>query len=412
MGLPFEFSSSKKEIRRKRKTQRRRKSHVDIHSFSPNLEDEAHSVWVDPTEAQADTGVPFYAPYLDESYCGTHVFFGDDLEQISSCSVLEAPQEGSEHTGSASQPASSTATTTTPSVANGHLPPRGRSLWACGQNDGENPEPEASILRGLSRHQLDPEQEVVGSPEGAYDDSIGPGALESSHENAPHEKRARFFEPVPDHIAEHIAKYWGQRYRLFTRFDEGIQLDDEGWYSVTPEAIAFHLAQRCACDVIVDAFCGVGGNTIQFAMTCERVIAIDLDPVRLAMAKHNAKVYGVEDRIEFILGDALEVVPMLKADVVFASPPWGGPEYLTMEIYDAINLMEPPIDLIYSKFSMATKNICFLMPRNSNVLQLVRLGGPGCSCEIEQNFLDRKFKTLTAYYGDIVLPAQKPRDSH
>jgi len=46
----------------------------------------------------------------------------------------------------------------------------------------------------------------------------------------------------------------------------------EGWFSVTPEKIARHIAKRCRCDVIVDAFCGVGGNTIQFAFTCERGI--------------------------------------------------------------------------------------------------------------------------------------------
>ncbi len=44
----------------------------------------------------------------------------------------------------------------------------------------------------------------------------------------------------------------------------------EGWFSVTPEKIARHIAKRCRCDVIVDAFCGVGGNTIQFAFTCQR----------------------------------------------------------------------------------------------------------------------------------------------
>ncbi len=86
----------------------------------------------------------------------------------------------------------------------------------------------------------------------------------------------------------------------------------EGWYSVTPEKIAEHIAERCACGVVIDAFCGVGGNSIQFAFTCERVIAIDINPERLAMAKHNAEVYGVADRIEFILGDYLTLIPTLK----------------------------------------------------------------------------------------------------
>lgn len=47
-------------------------------------------------------------------------------------------------------------------------------------------------------------------------------------------------------------------------------MDREGWFSVTPEKIAEHIAERCRCDVIVDAFCGVGGNAIQFAFVCEQ----------------------------------------------------------------------------------------------------------------------------------------------
>ena len=33
-------------------------------------------------------------------------------------------------------------------------------------------------------------------------------------------------------------KYWLQRYTLFSRFDEGVLIDEEGWFSVTPEALA------------------------------------------------------------------------------------------------------------------------------------------------------------------------------
>jgi len=40
-------------------------------------------------------------------------------------------------------------------------------------------------------------------------------------------------------------KYWKQRYKLFSRFDKGIQMDREGWFSVTPERIAHHIANRC-----------------------------------------------------------------------------------------------------------------------------------------------------------------------
>lgn len=52
----------------------------------------------------------------------------------------------------------------------------------------------------------------------------------------------------------------------------------ESWYSVTPEKIAINIAQRCQCDLVVDAFCGAGGNAIQLAFTCERGKLHSLQP--------------------------------------------------------------------------------------------------------------------------------------
>ena len=75
-------------------------------------------------------------------------------------------------------------------------------------------------------------------------------------------------QPMPKELEQfpELEKYWKQRYRFFTKFDDGILLDNESWFSVTPEAIATHIAERCQCDIIIDAFCGVGGNTIQVSI--------------------------------------------------------------------------------------------------------------------------------------------------
>jgi trimethylguanosine synthase len=41
-------------------------------------------------------------------------------------------------------------------------------------------------------------------------------------------------------------------------------MDFESWYSVTPEELATYTAKLCGSNaVIVDAFCGPGGNVIQ-----------------------------------------------------------------------------------------------------------------------------------------------------
>jgi trimethylguanosine synthase len=62
---------------------------------------------------------------------------------------------------------------------------------------------------------------------------------------------------------------FAQRTRYFSRYEEGRLLDEERWYSMMPEAIATRIAERCRCDVVLDMFCGVGGNAIAFARTCE-----------------------------------------------------------------------------------------------------------------------------------------------
>ncbi|KAM3605361.1 uncharacterized protein V6R79_024457 [Siganus canaliculatus] len=179
--------------------------------------------------------------------------------------------------------------------------------------------------------------------------SEGNAEMGMKNEKKPKKKRRRGRkQPIPAEMAAEpeLAKYWAQRYRLFSRFDEGIRLDREGWFSVTPERIAEHIAIKVQqsfpdSELVIDAFCGVGGNAIQFAVTGKRVLAIDIDPVRLDLARHNAAVYGVADRIDFVQGNFLHLAPRLRADVVFLAPPWGGPDYLTAEVFNIKTMMEP-----------------------------------------------------------------------
>ncbi|KAI8067808.1 RNA cap guanine-N2 methyltransferase-domain-containing protein [Gongronella butleri] len=205
-----------------------------------------------------------------------------------------------------------------------------------------------------------------------------------------------------DTIPKDMVKYFHQRYAYFTKYDQGILMDKEGWFSVTPEAMAKHVAERCSTDVIIDAFCGCGGNAIQFARTCHRVIAIDIDPIKLHCARHNAKIYGVDDRIEFIQGSFYDLAPMLKADVVFLSPPWGGPTYLHEEEYN-LKTMMPGNGMEIVRLAQAiTPNVVFFAPKNTNPNQLALLAGPGNTCEIECNSIRQALKGLTVYYGDFL----------
>lgn len=107
----------------------------------------------------------------------------------------------------------------------------------------------------------------------------------------------------------------------FTR--PGTRLDDEGRWSLTPESLALWMGRQRPPGRFLDAGCGVGGNAIGLARAGHRVIAIEQDASRLAMARHNAGIYEVADRITFVHGDVHEALGAHEVDVTFFDPPWG-----------------------------------------------------------------------------------------
>ncbi|KAH8336575.1 hypothetical protein KR074_009361 [Drosophila pseudoananassae] len=219
---------------------------------------------------------------------------------------------------------------------------------------------------------------------------------------------AKIPEFMRDENNRKMIKYWIKRFSLFSRFDQGIRLDRESWFSVTPEKIAKQTSRRLACDLIVDAFCGCGGNAIQFANTCGRVIAIDIDAEKLAMAKHNASIYGVSHKIEFIHADFLQfaIGTKLRPDIVFLSPPWGGPDYQKQSTFDIEkNLLPVGASHLIKLARNLSSKVGFFLPRNSNMTQVVALSVPGQQCEVEHNYLDTRMVALTAYYGEGLVKA-------
>ncbi|XP_008798555.2 uncharacterized protein LOC103713414 isoform X2 [Phoenix dactylifera] len=199
-----------------------------------------------------------------------------------------------------------------------------------------------------------------------------------------------------------LFKYWLQRYLLFSRFDDGIKMDEEGWFSVTPESIARHHASRCGNGIVIDCFTGVGGNAIQFAMKSSHVIAIDINPQKIEYAQHNASIYGVNDRIDFVVGDFFQMACQLKGDTLFLSPPWGGPDYAKFVTYDIRSMLKPHDGYHLFKIAktVASKVVMFL-PRNVDLNQLAELTlslNPPWELEVEKNFLNGKFKAITAYF--------------
>ena len=65
-----------------------------------------------------------------------------------------------------------------------------------------------------------------------------------------------------------------------------------------------------------------------------QVIACEIDKEQICMAMRNCDVYGVSARIKWIHGDVFES-EISPVDVVFLSPPWGGPAADSHTMFDA-----------------------------------------------------------------------------
>ncbi|KAK9809650.1 hypothetical protein WJX73_000241 [Symbiochloris irregularis] len=143
-----------------------------------------------------------------------------------------------------------------------------------------------------------------------------------------------------------LIQYWLQRYSLWSRYDSGIVMDEGGWYSVTPEVVALHQAEKCGGRVVVDAY------------------------------------------------------------AVFVSPPWGGPAYHKSASYDLTQFPDMPCGLtgLIEAAASALRSardgavVAVFLPRNSD-LQQVAAAVPDTAkrWEVERNVLNGHFKGVTLY---------------
>ena len=79
------------------------------------------------------------------------------------------------------------------------------------------------------------------------------------------------------------------------------------------------------------------------------------------MAKQNARIYGVLEKIEFVVGDFFKLANQIKGDVIVTSPPWGGPEYNKMDVIGPLDLC---VDKILEVGKTIAPKILLHLPKN------------------------------------------------
>lgn len=165
--------------------------------------------------------------------------------------------------------------------------------------------------------------------------------------------------------------------RASWRFPRRKVFNEKTHFSVSacPEVLATHVSEWCsASDTVVDPFCGVGRLAIQLARKCRRVIAVDIDPAKIATARRNAAAQGVADRIDFRVGDSFLVLSGVKAHAVITSPPWAAPAWDRYRRFDVQDICGRQSDGLAGVLRMAGRiapRVALHVPKTIHMSQTV-----------------------------------------
>jgi len=110
----------------------------------------------------------------------------------------------------------------------------------------------------------------------------------------------------------------------------------------------------------------------------DQIFAIEKDPKALKCAKHNAEIYGVANKIWWIEGDCFDVLKKRlagtgKNSVIFGSPPWGGPGYISDEVFNLATMQPYNLQTLYNAFTKVSKDVALYLPRTSDLNELAEL---------------------------------------
>ena len=89
--------------------------------------------------------------------------------------------------------------------------------------------------------------------------------------------------------------------------------------------------------------------------------------------KYNADKYSAAHGADFICANFFQLCPILKPDLIFLSPPWGGPSYIEGDCYDLKRISIEDMDglAILERALEITPNVVYFLPKNTN-LSIIR----------------------------------------
>jgi hypothetical protein len=141
---------------------------------------------------------------------------------------------------------------------------------------------------------------------------------------------------------------------------------------------------------VADLCCGAGGDALALAQAGTKVIAVDRDELRLALAAANAAALGLSDRISFVQRDLLAEAPPV-AEAIFCDPGRraGGRRRFHVDEY------EPPLGHILS-WRASTPALAVKLSPGVDLAEL-----PGSDVELEFVSLDGELKEAGLWCGPL-----------
>jgi SAM-dependent methyltransferase len=157
----------------------------------------------------------------------------------------------------------------------------------------------------------------------------GRALLDDVRDTAPADELAVATRLRREHPAELVSAALGQA-RLRQRAAAKFGAEDAGRMFFTPHGVeqstrasvaAYRAARMMELGVtsVADLCCGIGGDAIALARAGIRVLAVDRDPVTVAVARANADALGLADLIEVRESDVTDV-DTTSYDAVFVDP--------------------------------------------------------------------------------------------
>lgn len=131
-------------------------------------------------------------------------------------------------------------------------------------------------------------------------------------------------QKLPSNQAQAVLETVVLRQRAAAKFSRAAQMyfTRPALEQASSEIVSQHRARRfqqLQCQQIADLGCGIGGDALALAAQAE-VTGVEWEPLRLAMAQENVRVYGHGERFHPLQADLHSLTPLRGMDALFFDP--------------------------------------------------------------------------------------------